>query len=219
MSSTPIVDVPAPPSRRLTPTVKVTLEVGHPPRVGFTSLRAYLNNLTDAELAGLTRKLPDFVTALKELRAESLKRAGVDLLAATDLSQETLRRLNSQAADLEHWRSAVLGSLPTLNFEAAEQRCKDTPWRPRQDLLVLPHQGRLHVPLFLFDTTDKPSANWITLVTTLRTSQHRPSDWDILAWLLRPHRLLDYRAPIAEYAPSPARIRFLAQSATKDGQI
>lgn len=210
--------LPRPPSRRLTATANVQFDVGLERR-SYTSLSAYFGNLSDNEAAALVRVLPHVLTVLKSLRKEFLAESAVSLAAAFDYSPRTIRQLNSQAVDAYTWRESILNDLPWIGLSEATARCGDGPWNPSDDLLVLPHQGRLHVPLFLFVSDGPPSGAWVTLLATLRSHKHRPTDWDVLAWLLRPHPLLDDRLPMVVYSEAPSKVRSLANSAAVEDRV
>jgi hypothetical protein len=215
---TPAAEHLRPPPRRLTLNVK-TDQDQHFARNGFVSLRVHYKDLTNEQSAWVKNAMADAVTVLHALRSEGLRDAGEELAAAFAISATDLMAINASAADNERWHESVLRHLRWIDFAEAHLRCSNGPWNPRQDLLVLSHQGKLHVPSFQFNLDDGPASIWVTLIHALRTPTSAATDWDVLGWLLRPHPLLNNQPPIMMYEQMPAKVRDLAQSAAAEGRV
>jgi hypothetical protein len=209
MSSTSTSPALEPPPRQLTPSVKISDDA-----ISTTSsrrtIKAYFSNLSIEQASILSRVLAQIPAILEGVRNKHLEQTRTAMREAFELSIDTINKLNAQAWATERWHEAVLRELSYMTLTDAAARCELGPWDARLDLLVLAHQGRSHVPAFQFDSNGAPAAAWITLIAELRRAKPIPADWDILAWLLRPHPLLNGCAPLHIQATNPQRVRQLA---------
>jgi hypothetical protein len=200
-----------PPVRQLTPTVTVSDDTMITTSSRRT-IRAYFGNLSIDQAALLSRALAMIPAILKGARSDHLKQTREAMRTAFELPIDVIKKLNAQAWAHERWHEAVVSDLSCITLADAEARCELGPWDVHSDLLVLNHCGRSHVPLFQFDSNGAPSAAWITLIAVLRGKDSIPTDWDIVAWLLRPHPLLNDRPPLDVQKTNPQRVRQLAYS-------
>lgn len=204
-----------PPPRRLTPSVNVSADSAVS-SAHHRRIKAYFSDLSTEQatlLARVLSRVPDIMKAAMEEHLEATRR---EMQAAFALPFRVIQNLNEQAWVHERWHEALLKELPCITLSEATARCESGPWELRSDLLVLAHGGRSHVPGFQFDESGTPAATWITLISVLRSSESQPTDWDVLAWLLRPHPLLDKRSPMSMHQTNPQRIRLLARSASRE---
>jgi len=204
-----------PPPRQLTASVTVSDDTGLS-RSSRRIINAYFADLTVEQTALLSRALSKIPAIVEGARKKHLEQTSREVRAAFELSVNAMNELNAQAWAHERWHEAVLKELSCISLADAEARCELGPWDARSDLLVLSHQGRSHVPAFQFDSSGAPAAAWITLIAALRGTESTPANWNILAWLLRPHPLLDNRTPLEVQATNPQRVRQLARSNTRE---
>ncbi len=208
--STPDLD---PPPRRLTPSVDISDDtVTHLSRSGRRDIKAYFADLTVEQAALLSKVLTQLPSIVRNVRREHEEQTRREMRAAFTLPARAIQDLIAEAWAHERWHEIVVKELPCIAFAEADIRCEVGPWDLRSDLLVLPHTGRSHVPLFQFDSNNAPAATWITLISVLRGENPSPSDWEILAWLLRPHPLLQNCSPLSVQPTNPQRVRQLAYS-------
>jgi len=202
-----------PPPRRLKPSVDVSDNTV--PRLSGSDrrvIKAYFTDLSVEQADLLAKVLTQLPSIVKDVRKEHEEQTRREMRAAFTLPLRAIQNLTAEAWAHERWHAIVLKELPCIAFPEADSRCEVGPWDVRSDLLVLAHQGRSHVPLFQFDSNNAPAASWITLIAVLRGETPSPSDWDILAWLLRPHPLLQDRSPLSVQSANPQRVRQLAYS-------
>jgi hypothetical protein len=206
---------PTPPPRQLTAFVNVTddTEISRSSR---RTISAYFAELTVEQAASLCSVLAQVPALIEEARQEHQKQMRAEMKAAFTVPLSAILTLNAQAWAHERWHEEVVNTLACISLDEAEERCDAGPWDLRLDLLVLAHQGRSYVPAFQFDSDGVPAAAWLTLIAVLRGTKSRPSDWDILAWLLRPHPLLSGGAPLDMQATNPQRVRELAYSNSRE---
>jgi hypothetical protein len=202
-----------PPPRRLKPSVHISDD----PVPSLSSsnrrvIKGYFADLTVERAALLSELLAQLPSIVRDVRKEHEEQTRREMRAAFTLPVRAIQYLTAEAWVHERWHAIVLKELSCITFAEADSRCEVGPWDVRSDLLVLAHQGRSHVPLFQFDSNNAPAASWITLVAVLRGESPTPSDWDILAWLLRPHPLLQDRSPLSVQPTNPQRVRQLAYS-------
>lgn len=208
--------VPQAPSRRFEPRVRISKDSGSR-EWGRCHVHVHFSHMDDTQV----KRVEEIVSALPEVLELVDQSAREDLHLTT---RETLRcsadqiaALRTEAWDHERWHEVVLSELPCLTMADAEQRCQSTPWEPEQ-LLVLPHRGRRYIPAFQFLEDGSPSPIWFTLMAIL-LEQDRFDNWDLLAWLIRPHPAFEDRPPIDVLYADPKSVLRWARRLTDDGTL
>lgn len=211
-----MLTIPQSPPRHFQPTLKVFEAADYKDR-HRCQLHVYVNHLSDAQLERVKEIVDALPTVVESVNQQMRSEMKSTVEAALRRSLDQLTALNSETWNHERWHAAVLREVPCLSIADAEARCANTIW-DADELLVLPHQGRQYVPTFQFLTDGSPSPAWATLMSVLLT-QKRFDDWDLFAWLIRPHSMLNDQSPIAAIESDPKRVRSLASRITADGTL
>lgn len=202
------------------PTVKLLDEQPEPFSSGRDQRRlsAHFSSLTDAQADSLKDVLAALPGILKSINDEALAHARQSIKQAFALQESVVAQYIDEAWAHELWHESFLQQTPWVAMDEAIERCEHTPWDALEDLLALPHQGRRHFPRFLFTTEGTPDPWWVAVLAALRFEK-RPDEWKLLAWLLRPHSIIQNRSPLEALRENPKRVISLAQYATREDQI
>ena len=208
------------PARRLVPRVKLFPEDPEPLSRGGDQRRvgAHFSCLTDTQAMLLKEVLAELPDVLKSLKDEALMQARQSLTKAFVLPESIIQQYVAEAWAHEHWHELFLQQTPCISLDEADERCEHTPWDALEDLLGLAHQGRRHFPLFLFTADGPPDPWWVAVLAALRCEE-RSNEWKLLAWILRPHTILQIHSPLEALRNDPKRVISLAKHATREEQL